>query len=440
MIFKSKIIAKFGKHPYSLVSYKIVLGKVDKNTLILYEENGAPRKNLRKIIDLKSGLFRGHLPGAVHNSLLEKLDNVRIEGDQLDSNGRLYIRGKPLVGFAHYPWHRVDYEIHSGKVGLSSIRVLNKKNMPTEGLRKIVDLSMGKPRGNLPETLSKKYFRSLDGVRIEGDSLDKYGRLEIVGITICFSNYPDYPVSYEIVKGGVASIDILNEKGSIIHQEILKVCRDYQGRVMDFYRGHWNLLPRRVWDNIENISEVEGYFAEKGNYLMLGRRERNLVYNFTRWGDFERRPVRIFFKDKKRLGNLPDKFSFAPFEGKDEFVILASEAFCEPAAMLFSQTAWQSGGEDEKERVRISLSEILKQKKQAYLSGSSPLAGRGVGCCVRTGVSTEEKGGWGNFMEVEDFRAGMIYPAAAKSYRKILGPKSAVLFFNFRQVFCRGPP
>ena len=171
--------------------------------------------------------------------------------------------------------------------------------MPTEGLRKIVDLSTEKPRGNLPETLSKKYFRSLDGVRIEGDSLDKYGRLEIAGITICFSNYPDRPVSYEIMKGGVASMDILNEKGSVIHSEILKVCRDCQGEVTDFYRGTWDLLPKRVWNNIENISEIEGYFVNKGEYLILGRGKKNLVYNFTQWGDFERRPVRIFFKDKK---------------------------------------------------------------------------------------------------------------------------------------------
>jgi len=343
--------------------------------------------------------------------------------------------------------------------------------------------------------------------------LDKYGTLQIAGVTIEFSDYPNYPISYEITKGGVGSIDILNEEMMLIHREILKVCRDCQGDVVDFYRGRWGLLPKRVWDNIENISEIEGYFVEKGNYLMLGRGERNLVYNFTRWGDFERRPVRIFFKNKKRLGNLPDKFYFAPFAGKDEFVILASEAFCEPAAILFSQAVWQAGGEDEKGRVKISpydteeevlkrelimlvrqaiaappqreqklaedildalnyiqeeniqeyslwkeiskklavsetevikifssLSEILKQKKQAYLSGGSPLIVRGVGCCVRTGVKTEEAGGYSNFIEVFNFRAGMIYPAIDKSYKNIFGLKSAVLFSHSTRVFCRGPP
>ncbi|HAH21533.1 MAG TPA: hypothetical protein DCL49_11600, partial [Candidatus Omnitrophica bacterium] len=366
LVFKSKQIVQFGNHPYSLVSYEIILGKVDKNTIILYEENGEPRKNLRRTVDLKTGLLKGHLPGEVFNNLLKKLDNVRIERDQLNSKGMLSIGGKGLVTFRRYPWHRVDYEIHRGKVDLSSIRVLNKKNMSTKGLRKIVDLNTGKTKGSLLEAISKKYLGDLGDVRIEGDNLNDYGVLEIAGITIRFSNYPDHPVSYEIVKGGVVSVDILNDKGGVIHQEILKVCRDCRGKVTDFYRGHWNLLPKRVWDNIENISEIDGHSVEKGNYLILGRGERNLVYNFTRWGDFERRPVRILFKDRKRLGNLPDKFIFATFEGKDEFIVLASEAFCEPAAMLFSQSAWQFGGEDEKEMVRVSPydteEEVLKRE------------------------------------------------------------------------------
>ena len=59
---------------------------------------------------------------------------------------------------------------------------------------------------------------------------------------------------------------------------------------------------------------------------------------------------------------------------------------------------------------------------------------------MRTGVSTEEKGGWGNFMEVEYFRAGMIYSATDKSYKNIFGLKSAVLFSHSTLIFCRGPP
>jgi len=81
-----------------------------------------------------------------------------------------------------------------------------------------------------------------------------------------------------------------------------------------------------------------------------------------------------------------------------------------------------------------------KEWKMFSGEAGSPLVGRGVGCCVRTGVSTKEKCGWGNFMEVEDFRAGMIYPAIDKSYKNIFGPKSAVLFSHPTRVFCRGPP
>jgi len=63
-----------------------------------------------------------------------------------------------------------------------------------------------------------------------------------------------------------------------------------------------------------------------------------------------------------------------------------------------------------------------------------------VGCCVRTGVKTEEVGGYSNFIEVFNFRVGMIYPAIDKSYKNISGLKSAVLFSHSTRVFCRGPP
>ena len=83
--------------------------------------------------------------------------------------------------------------------------------------------------------------------------------------------------------------------------------------------------------------------------------------------------------------------------------------------------------ETEVVKVFSSLARILEQNKQA----GSPLVGRGVGCCVRTGARIEERFGWGNFMEALGFDTGNVYLAADESYAKIFGQKGWCYFLIF---------
>ena len=88
-------------------------------------------------------------------------------------------------------------------------------------------------------------------------------------------------------------------------------------------------------------------------------------------------------------------------------------------------------------RFKLSSSAlILSVRVVDFTSGQ----GISYGCCVRTVVRTEEKGGRGNFMEAEDFKIKDVYELIAESYMKIFGLKSAVLFSHSMRVFCRGPP
>ena len=217
LVFKSKIIAKFGNHPYSLVSYKIALGKVDKNTIILYEENGEPRKNLRRIIDLRTGLLKGHLPARVVMGLLKALDNVRIEGDQLNRFGHLCIGdAKQVISFRNYSYYPISYEIHSGKVGPATVIIYDEKGRPVNKFEKNYRFENRIAQGafagrGFPNNLLEK----LDNVRIEGNQLDSNGRLYIRGKPLVgFTHYPWHRVDYEIHRGKVdlSSIRVLNKK------------------------------------------------------------------------------------------------------------------------------------------------------------------------------------------------------------------------------------
>jgi len=220
LIFNSKLIVKFGMHPYSLVSYEIVSGKVDKTSVVLYDENGKPRNNLRKIIDLKSGLFRGHLPVRVVMGLFKTLDNVRIENDRLNCHGHLCIgEAKPAFICQGYRYYPISYEIHNGKVDPATVIIYDKKERPVNSLRKIIDLRTGLLKGHLPEVASNKILMKLSNVRVEGDRLNLKGNLWLGGRqVICFSGYSLHPVAYEIYRGKVdlSSILVLDEKNRLV--------------------------------------------------------------------------------------------------------------------------------------------------------------------------------------------------------------------------------
>ena len=109
---------------------------------------------------------------------------------------------------------------------------------------------------------------------------------------------------------------------------------------------------------------------------------------------------------------------------------------------------WQAiGARDRDGKICFLTQQKLKKEgnkggnKGVYVSSSvGALAGRGEGCCVRTGARTEEQGGWGNFMEVEDFKIEDVYQLITESYVNIFWPKAALVFLNCWQIFCRGPP
>ncbi|OGX44807.1 MAG: hypothetical protein A2216_04915 [Omnitrophica WOR_2 bacterium RIFOXYA2_FULL_45_12] len=89
------------------------------------------------------------------------------------------------------------------------------------------------------------------------------------------------------------------------------------------------------------------------------------------------------------------------------------------------------------ERFKLSSSALISSERIFDFTGGQGIS---YGCCVRTGVKTEEVGGYSNFIEVFNFRVGIIYPAIDKSYKNIFGLKSVVLFSHSTRVFCRGSP
>ena len=121
----SKLVATFSKYPNQRIEYEVHKGRVDRTTIRLLDEKGKPlTEGIRYAKDLATGAIRCHLPDALSKRLLNRLDNVLIVNNRLDSHGSLAIGSKLVATFSKYPNHRIEYEVHKGAV--TKVRIISE--------------------------------------------------------------------------------------------------------------------------------------------------------------------------------------------------------------------------------------------------------------------------------------------------------------------------
>ncbi|MFC1807977.1 HEAT repeat domain-containing protein [Candidatus Omnitrophota bacterium] len=313
------------KYKWQSVEYEIHKGRVDRSSVRLLDSHGkALRSGPRYAEDLETKEVRCHLPELVSADLLALLDSVVIRRDKLNSSGEVFIGGELAAIYSNFPNNAVEYEVRKGKVERSSIRLLNSKGKPRrKGIRYAIDSVTGQVRCHLPDQVSKRWLTRLDKVVIMNDRLSKHGKLVMGKDPIAvFHKYKKHQIMYEVERGAVTKVFILNTKGIIVHAELLKVVRDKQGRWISSFKS--KVVPLRVRRQWERIGTIEGFKVEDVNFLKLSR---DYLYIFDHWGNLSNRPLKITFSLNAAGKNEPFEFIFSTYKDSHPIYIKAAQAF-----------------------------------------------------------------------------------------------------------------
>ncbi len=229
---------------------------------------GSARWQKLRIFDKNNNLMGEHTKIEISN-MFARLDDVVIRGLSLQKSGGLFVAGRMWIKFANHPNAPVEFDVKNGLV--SEVRILNPDGQVIQvykpsGVYDQQDRLIGVFYG---ATMLADKFRKLDDVTIKNVRLGNRGGLFIGGRSwVSLSSYPGAPVEFDVKKGLVVKVRILNETGEVIKTYILSTVHNQQGHIVDvFYNG----IPSAKLRELGNVT-VKDFSLNSAADLSVGER------------------------------------------------------------------------------------------------------------------------------------------------------------------------